>query len=302
MPFKLESYEFGSNDFCSHYFYNANYIEPYKSLSKTYKIGETDSQTGDVYCVYCNEMIDTGSCKHKEFYVVNNMGIGNGDKICKDCDKVLEYDCIYYQYKYSSIPSGGFVSSQSLQNVYKIYTAKDGFPETMKPGDRFEFGDFQYCYGADADSNDTAPHWSKADEGVEYWGVSIIDRNKQYYSGEILSEINGKAVKNMMYCFYKSNVIDASNLIIPNSITHMSWAFDYCENLESAPGIPSSVTNAYCIFYGCERLSGDVRIDSTKLKNYKSFFYGTRNPIKIIGNTNKKAELAATANNGNVTY
>ena len=305
MPFKLESYEFGSNDFCSHYFYDSNYIEPYKSLGKIYEVGETDLYTGYIHCVYCSEMISGGNCKHKDFYFVNNMGIGNGDKICKYCDKVLEYGCIYYQYKYESIPSGASVDTSHMGGDYKKYTAKDGFPETIKPGDKFQFGDFEYCYGAYVYSNESSPMWGKASEDAEYWGVSIIDRNKQYYDGEILAEINGKEVKNMSNCFYMSKAIDLSKVTLPNTILYMSYAFAYCASLESAPTIPSSVQIAQNSFTGCENLTGNISINSnfqTSSLSYSNFFSGTKKPIRIIGTTTKKSQLAATANNGNVTY
>ena len=95
--------------------------------------------------------------------------------------------------------------------------------------------------------------------------------------------------------------------IIPESVTYMGSTFYNCKRLKTAPAIPENVTNIDEAFYGCEKLTGTIVIDTTKLgtkypgTGYEKCFYGTKNAITITGNCPTLAEIAATANSGNVT-
>ena len=80
----------------------------------------------------------------------------------------------------------------------------------------------------------------------------------------------------------------------------MSLTFDGCTSLTTAPTIPSSVTNMESTFAGCISLTGKIEINAEPTE-YKGCFAETVQPIILTGTSTKLAELAATANNNNVT-
>ena len=94
--------------------------------------------------------------------------------------------------------------------------------------------------------------------------------------------------------------------VIPNGVTDMSGAFNGCTSLTTAPIIPSSVVDMCGAFLGCVSLTGEIEInadiDITDSWCYEDCFKDTVKSIKITGSTTAKAQLAGTANNGNVTY
>lgn len=89
--------------------------------------------------------------------------------------------------------------------------------------------------------------------------------------------------------------------VLGNGILDMSGAFEDCWELKSAPVIPKSVTNMEKAFSYCAMLTGEVAINSELLSGYEGCFTGTVNPIVLTGSCDKLEELAATAENGNVT-
>ena len=139
---------------------------------------------------------------------------------------------------------------------------------------------------------------------------------------------NATGVTNMLCTFQDcTSLTDVSDLVIPSnviimedtfirctalteapdmsqasSVTSMGGTFNACTALEKAPAIPTSVTDMKLTFYGCTSLTGEVEINATNLTYYNNCFCNTEKPIKIIGSTPYKAELAATANKDNVTY
>lgn len=88
---------------------------------------------------------------------------------------------------------------------------------------------------------------------------------------------------------------------IPGSVTAMNHTFAECWSLTTAPVIPASVTLLQGTFSGCSSLSGEVVIHASPT-HYSQCFSGTRNPIVLTGSSTVLAELAATGNNGNVTF
>ena len=92
---------------------------------------------------------------------------------------------------------------------------------------------------------------------------------------------------------------------LPNSILYMTDTFRGCTSLEEAPEIPINVKQVWAMFYDCTSLTGDVVINANP-DMYQNCFYNTILPIKLIKSGNATDEmiagLAATANNGNVTY
>lgn len=84
---------------------------------------------------------------------------------------------------------------------------------------------------------------------------------------------------------------------------HLFETFYGCTNLTTAPVITSNVVSMCTTFYGCTNLTGNVEIHANTTA-CASCFLDTEKPITIIGSCSDetKAALAATANNGNVSY
>ena len=116
---------------------------------------------------------------------------------------------------------------------------------------------------------------------------------------------------------------DLSDFVIPSGVTSMEATFEHCTNLTDAPAIPNGVTSMYSAFHGCTSLTtastipssveiidlifadcttltGNIAINATPT-SYSSSFTGTTQPITLTGSGTNRAEIAATANNGNVT-
>jgi hypothetical protein len=82
----------------------------------------------------------------------------------------------------------------------------------------------------------------------------------------------------------------------------MSYTFQSCTSLTQAPTIPSSVTTLQGTFKGCSNLTGTVTIHANPPSyGCTSCFADTLQPITLIGSSTVLSELAATAENGNVT-
>ena len=141
----------------------------------------------------------------------------------------------------------------------------------FKLGDSYILdGDYGYMF--------TGLDYIKEEIGEYCWHV--LPRNTiNYYYGEI-----------------RSDRIDGYPLML-------SKTFVECHNLTTAPVIPSSVVDMEMTFMNCQNLTGNVEINCDPI-TYDYCFDGTTKPITITGScsTETKAALAATANNGNVTY
>ena len=108
--------------------------------------------------------------------------------------------------------------------------------------------------------------------------------------------------------------VDCTSLVevpnIPNGVTDMYGAFTHCTSLKTVPVIPASVDDLTFAFVDCTSLTGTITInaklgyesvDGAYANGCDTCFRGTVQPIVIKGSCNKLQELAASANNGNVT-
>ena len=98
-------------------------------------------------------------------------------------------------------------------------------------------------------------------------------------------------------CISLTNAPDMSNA---NNVTNMWDTFDSCTSLTTAPIIPNSVTDMSATFYGCTSLTGTITINANPT-TYDDCFNSTIKLIILTGSSSKLAEIAATAENGNVT-
>ena len=103
------------------------------------------------------------------------------------------------------------------------------------------------------------------------WKVMAKDKTKTSY-GVILSEIAGKPITNMSYTFENCTSLTTAP-VIPNNVTNMSYTFMSCTSLTTAPVIPSSVTNMSYTFNGCTSLTTAPTIPNS-VTNMQSTFSG----------------------------
>ena len=149
-------------------------------------------------------------------------------------------------------------------------------PDTAGEGDTYLYGEYIYIYQPEIDG------WhvllATEDLGLSeiFYEYKWADRNQTAYSS-FLRVINNKPVV---------------------SLNH---TFENCTVLETAPVIPANIKYMTGAFSGCVSLKGNIEINA-KPTEYLECFKDTTEKITITGSTDKKSELALTANNGNVGY
>ena len=89
------------------------------------------------------------------------------------------------------------------------------------------------------------------------------------------------------------------------NIDDISYMYQYCTSLVTAPTIPHPARSIYCMFRGCTSLVGNIRIESENLSSTAYAFEDTdpANQIILLGllsNYSKLKQVANGANNGNV--
>ena len=165
-------------------------------------------------------------------------------------------------YPLNPIPDGGlYTKSNGL-----CLTSGQEFPESPSAGDTYEYGDYIYKYNQYYNGSS----WSKS-TSQNGWGVRVKNTSKTTY-GEIISEIAGQPVNTMSYTFNRCSFLTTAPTI-PNSVTDMSYTFKNCTSLTTAPAIPNSVKNMLCTFRGCSKLTTVPTIPSS-VTNMNGTFSG----------------------------
>lgn len=147
---------------------------------------------------------------------------------------------------------------------------------SIPPGVTNAYGMFYGCANLKKIINFEIPSW-------------LTSANYMFAYCNNLEDISGllinSGIKNLNHLFYKCTLLgDVTGLVIPKSVTEgMSYMFAYCENM-----------------------SGTIYVNAESLSSYYRCFYGTTQPITLVGtgtDANKAVLelLAGTANNGNVT-
>ena len=157
------------------------------------------------------------------------------------------------------IPEGGeyitgvvFTSPNKNEWDYSnatIYKAGDDFPQNVKNGDVYFYGDYQYRYNYKWSFDSFSPEINEKQNG---WGLAAIDRTKNTY-GEILESVNNKQVNCLSGTFAGSDIEEAPK--IPDTIIYMQATFFNCANLIATPVIPESVKEMHHTFLGCSALN-----------------------------------------------
>ena len=87
---------------------------------------------------------------------------------------------------------------------------------------------------------------------------------------------------------------------LPDGVLYLYNTFYGCSRLTHAPEIPASVIHLADTFNGCTALTGEIIIHASP-EYYDNCFSGTRLAITLRGESMILEDLAATAENGNVT-
>ncbi|MBR6688921.1 MAG: hypothetical protein IKL68_02775 [Clostridia bacterium] len=147
-----------------------------------------------------------------------------------------------------------------LYDSVVTYNAGQNFPSTINSGDVYTYGDYEYCYNwprkiyADWGNITTMQSYQ-----IEGWGVYYI--GTEGTPTDMLESINGKPITSINAAFANNtNLIDASVVDIPSTVTDMMDAFAFCSNLTKAPKIPNDVENMFCTFQGCKSLISAPKI------------------------------------------
>ena len=111
-----------------------------------------------------------------------------------------------------------------------------------------------------------------------------------------------EGVKNMDGTFLGCSALVAAPAI-PDGVGSMSWTFSGCTSMTQAADIPKSVECMLSTFRDCSAMEGILVIHASLSETFlfDGCFTGTVNEIILTGSCDNLAELAATAENGNVT-
>lgn len=181
------------------------------------------------------------------------------------------------------IPDGGTyyvgVTSKKIGDytgATATYSAGDNFPETVTDDDVYVFGDYEYRYNRYLNSSlygYLTPTWAYTTRR-NAWGVSVLDRTKEYYD-DIISAINGKDVVDLRFAFWKCTEMK-NPPTIPYNTENMEYTFYNCTNLINASNLimSKSLMDLDNAFYSCTALVYPPDISKClKLKSLNSTFY-----------------------------
>lgn len=175
------------------------------------------------------------------------------------------------------IPNGGkyitgyeYANDEWDDSNITILNPGDKFPEEPKDGDVYLYGDYEYRYNAYAETDyvlDASGNivfddqhnpqlentWYPFDEWWYYcsipegWGMRYCAFDKETPSNP-LTNINGKNVTCAIKTWFMHTEIKSAP-VVPDTVTNMSYAFSRCENLQTAPRLPSALDEAaFCFF------------------------------------------------------
>lgn len=160
-----------------------------------------------------------------------------------------------------------------------IQSDPDKNHEEPQDGDTITIGDFEYNY-------DT--------EKANGWECFPTDATKESY-GKICETVYGKPVVG-------ADFEECENLkvapYLPKYLNYFN--FKRCTSLTTVVNIPDSVASLANAFLNCTSLTGTIVINANP-ENISGCFRGTILPIELTGTSKMLSEIAATANNNNVT-
>ena len=156
------------------------------------------------------------------------------------------------------------------------YSAGDEFPSSIADGHAFVYGDYIYVY----------------DPSTNGWTVrrlSVADYKTSY--GEIISIINNIKVTSISGLFAHCEEMTSAPAI-PSSVIDMTSAFEGCYSLTTAPMIPNSVKNMDSAFFE-SGITGDIEINANP-SSYEYCLAGTK-ITNIVGSCSQEIKDAILA-------
>ena len=222
--------------------------------------------------------------------ILDTIGIKTGLDYCVECNGYCRSDRV-------KVPEGGNyyvgITSKSAGS-YSGYTEKQtggqSFPATIKNGDIYTYGDYEYRYNQYFDVQ-----W-KDNPNQNGWGVRCMQNVAE--PGAILDSVYGQPVTTLQSTFSgRSNMKIAP--VIPESVTNINCAFLSCSALERAPVIHENISILYNAFWGCKSLTGDIVINTntTAYSNcFASVDFSTQN-ITLKGSSSNLDNIGKTGVN-----
>lgn len=177
------------------------------------------------------------------------------------------------------------------------YGPGERFPNTVKFGDIYVYGDYEYCYGYYFCID--CYGWSNCGERepgtFNGWGVHCTKDVSE--PGAILESINGEPITCMYGTFLEYGLEVAP--AIPASVTDISMAFCNCYRLVTAPKVPSSVVVMDYAFSDCRSLTGVVMIDANPTSFLRCFSEVdfSAQALALAGSSDMLDALGATGKN-----
>ena len=149
------------------------------------------------------------------------------------------------------VPAGGVYTTADGK------TYKEGELVNTAPqhGDTFKTADYTYKYDLVRRGVNDGVDWVTA--GNDEWGVVVNDNKASYAPFE--TAINGAPVKDISYTFEGCTRMESAPAI-PDGVTNLDHTFEGCTSLTSVPTIPDSVTSMHSTFSGCSKLTVTPRI------------------------------------------
>ena len=169
---------------------------------------------------------------------------------------------------YKTYVNGRFEGEDWVYDSITTYNAGDNCPETIKLGDMYIYGNYEYRYNL----KHYALIWNEA-SSQNGWGVYCINNIESPDS--ILESINGR------------------------DIVSLSETFDDCESIVTAPVILNNITDMTYMFNGCTSLTGTITIHANPT-SYEGCFnqvdFKAQN-ITLAGDSTMLDEIGATGEN-----
>ena len=148
----------------------------------------------------------------------------------------------------------------------KMFVAGECFPADVESNDIYYTQEYEYHYNAKRSLMSGSLSYSTVTFVSECWNVEITD---DFNGGEILDNILGYPVTDMIFTFYNQKELEVSPKI-PDSVKNMPYTYLDCKNLKSMPDIPDNVANMEGTFMFCKNLTelselpnGLINLDKT---------------------------------------
>lgn len=228
-----------------------------------------------------------------------------------NCPKGHRYTCECVGWV---VPEGGTYTMYRAVNGKSVYNAGERLPNDYRPQnqDKYEYEDYSYGVNYKNSADYSTYYWyvqAKDKTKTEYSeilteiaGLQIKSLNSTFYKCTNLKVAPAipSGVTSMYRTFGECTSLTTAPATIPNGVTNISWIFSHCSSLTTVPVIPDSVTDMTQAFEYCYILTGTIEINANP-QYYNECFKITHAPITLTGSSTMLNELASTATYSNIT-